>query len=102
MGLGLEGLTTDDDFSYRNSHETMIGNENLNKSQIQALYRFALFLERYLVNRGGVLKDDNRRGVFYSFARGAANFSADLCARTVFALGRAHFERTLSPARSTH
>jgi len=97
-----KGLTTDDDFSYRNSHETMIGNENLNKSQVQALYRFAVFLERYLVNRGGVLKDDNRRGVFYSAARGVANFSADLCARSVFALGRALFERTYSAATPTH
>jgi anaerobic magnesium-protoporphyrin IX monomethyl ester cyclase len=90
------GLVSDDTYAYRNSHETMIGNENLHKSQIQSLYRFASFFERYLINRAGLFKDDSREGLLYSAARGAANFSADLCARMVFAVGRAHFERSFS------
>jgi anaerobic magnesium-protoporphyrin IX monomethyl ester cyclase len=94
-------LTSDNEYSYRSSHETMIGNGNLSKTQIQALHRFALFLERYLINRGGILKDDNRKGSLYSAARAAANFSADLCAHTVFAVGRMRFERTFPVATTT-
>jgi len=92
------GLTGDDEYSYRNSHEAMIGNENLSKAQVEALHRFALFLQRYLINRGGILKDDNRRGLLYGTARAAANFSADLCAKAIFAIGRMKFERSLPVA----
>ncbi len=92
------GLTIDDQYSYRSSHEAMIGNENLSKAQVEALHRFALFLQRYLINRGGILKDDNRRGLLYGTARAAANFSADLCAKAIFAIGRMKFERSLPVA----
>jgi len=92
------GLTIDDQYSYRSSHEVMIGNENLSKAQVEALHRFALFLQRYLINRGGILKDDNRRGLLYGTARAAANFSADLCAKAIFAIGRMKFERSLPVA----
>lgn len=92
------GLTGDDAYSYRNSHEAMIGNENLTKEQIQRLHRFAVFFQRYLINRGGILKDENRGGILYGTARAAANFSADLGAKTIFAIGRMKFERTFPAA----
>jgi hypothetical protein len=93
-----KGLTPDNEYSYRSSHEAMIGNENLTKDQVRNLHRFAVFFERYLINRGGVLKDDSRTGLLYSGARALANIVADLSARTVFAVGRSYFERAYTVA----
>ena len=86
------GLTAEDEYAYRSSHETMIGNENLTKDQIASLHRFAVFFERYLINRGGILKDDNRKGLLYGGARRLANLAADLSAKTLFTAGRHWFE----------
>ena len=86
--------------SYQTSHEAMIGNEYLTKDQIQSLHRFALFFQRFLINRGGVLKDDNRSGLYYSNARSVANLIANFSARMLFAMGRRHFERAYGVASS--
>lgn len=88
-----QGLTSEDEYAYINSHEAMIGNEHLTQSQVAALLRFAKFFERYLINRSGILKDDNRAGLFYSGARSVVNAVAESSARTIFALGRQHFQR---------
>jgi len=90
------GLIAEDEYAYINSHEAMIGNENLTKGQVEALLRFAKFFERYLINRGGILKDENRRGILYSGARSAADLISDLSARTIFAFGRMRLERVYS------
>jgi len=95
-----KGLTNDNDYSYQTSHEAMIGNEYLTKDQIQSLHRFALFFQRFLINRGGVLKDDNRSGLYYSNARSVANLIANFSARMLFAMGRRHFERAYGVASS--
>jgi radical SAM superfamily enzyme YgiQ (UPF0313 family) len=92
------GLTPDDEYSYRSSHEAMMGNENLSKAQIQALHRFAFFLERYLLNRGGILKDESRPGLLYGTARRLAEITADACAKVIFAIGRVRFQRMPSTA----
>ena len=93
-----KGLTPDNEYSYRSSHEAMIGNESLTRDQVRNLHRFAVFFERYLINRGGVLKDDNETGLVYSAARPAADIVADLSARAVFAIGRIYFQRTYATA----
>jgi anaerobic magnesium-protoporphyrin IX monomethyl ester cyclase len=93
------GLTADDEYSYRNSHEAMIGNENLTKDQIRRLHKFAVFFERYLINRGGMLKDDNRKEIWYGGARWLANLSASYSAQAVFAVGSNHFKRAYAVAR---
>jgi hypothetical protein len=87
------GLTTDDDYSYRTSHEAMIGNENLTKEQVAALHKFAVLFERFLMNRGGLLKDETRNGWPYTAARSAADTFAGFAARTIFAIGRSYFVR---------
>jgi hypothetical protein len=51
-----------------------------------------------LINRGGVLKDDNRGGLIYSGARSAANIIAGLAARTAFAIGRSYVQRVYTAA----
>jgi hypothetical protein len=95
------GLTPDDEYSYRSSHEAMMGNENLSKAQIQALHRLAFFLERYLLNRGGVLKDETRRGLLYGTARRLADLTADVSAKAIFAIARVRFG-ALSTAAQTN
>lgn len=88
-----QGLVTEDEYAYINSHTATVGNENLSKHQIETLHRFAKFIERYLLNRGGILKDDNRNGFVYSAARGAADATAKIFAATFFKISRLHFER---------
>ncbi len=88
-----EGLTPEDEYAYINSHQAMMGNENLTKGQIAVLLRFAQFFERYLINRGGILKDANRGELPYSVARSLADTTAHLAARTVFTVGRSYLQR---------
>jgi len=85
------GLATEDEYAYVSSHEATVGNENLTKQQVDALHRFAKLFERFLLNRGGILKDENRRDAVYATARSAANFLSAVSARTLFAIGRARF-----------
>ena len=85
------GMVTEDEYAYVNSHVATIGNESLSRDQVDALHRFAKLFERYLLNRGGILKDDNRTGAVYGAARAAANFLSAVSARTLFAVGRARF-----------
>jgi anaerobic magnesium-protoporphyrin IX monomethyl ester cyclase len=89
------GLTTDDEYSYRSCHEVTAGNENLSKRQIAALLGFAKIFERYIINRAGVLKDDNRKNPLYIGVKALADFAAQLSGRTIFAVGRHRLERTL-------
>jgi hypothetical protein len=88
-----QGLVVEDDYAYRSSHEAMIGNENLTKDQVAALHRFTLFLERYLLNRGGVLKDATRTDRIYTTARRVADAIGHGSARLAFAIARSRFEQ---------
>lgn len=92
------GLATEDEYAYVNSHEAMMGNENLSRRQIEALLRFAQFFERYLINRGGVLKDGNRSDPVYRVLRSCADMVSSVAARVIFAVGRGRFERAYSTA----
>jgi radical SAM superfamily enzyme YgiQ (UPF0313 family) len=87
------GLVPEDEYAYVNSHEATIGNENLTKEQVAALLRFAKFFERYLLNRGGILKDENRKDFLYRSGRALADIVAGVTARTLFAIRRNHFRR---------
>lgn len=95
------GLTTRDEYAYINSHEAVMGNENLTKIQIQALVRFAKFFEQYVINRKGILKDANRKGLLYSSGRSTADLICDFVGKIAFALGRRYFERAYSPGPET-
>jgi radical SAM superfamily enzyme YgiQ (UPF0313 family) len=88
-----QGFATEDEYAYISSHVPTMGNENLTKEQVAALHRFAKFFERYLMNRGGILKDESRRGVVYRSGRAVADRVADLSARAIFAWGRNRFAR---------
>jgi len=85
------GLATDEEYSYRTCHEATMGNENLTKDQVAALQKFAVFFERYLMNRGGVFKDEARKDWPYRLAHRTADSVALLVARTVHAIGTTYF-----------
>jgi hypothetical protein len=87
------GLASESELSYRTSHEAVIGNENLTTEQVAALHRFAMFFEKYLINRGGILKDESRTGWLYGAARRAADGCATIAASAIFAISRSRFQR---------
>lgn len=91
-----KGLTTDDEYSYLNCHEVTSGNEDLSRRQVATLLGFAKVFERYIINRGGVLKDDNRKDLLYSGAKRLADFAAQLSGRTIYTVGRYRLERMLA------
>lgn len=63
------GFIAEDHYQIVSSHEGSIGNENLSAAQIHSLHRFAQFLQRNLINRRGVLKDESRRDLWYRAVR---------------------------------
>jgi radical SAM superfamily enzyme YgiQ (UPF0313 family) len=91
-----QGLVADDEYAYVNSHTVLVGNDNLSKEQIQSLYRFARFIQAYLLNRKGILKDD-RPSKLHSVAKNAADAVSIKLARLVFAVGRLWFARGGGP-----
>ena len=91
------GLVTDDEYAYISSHSVSIGNDHLSKEQVQSLYRFARFIQVYLLNRKGILKDD-RPAKLHTLAKLAADASSIRLARLAFALGRFWFIRGSQPA----
>lgn len=91
-----QGLVTASEYAYISSHEATVGNENLSKQEVETLHRFAKFFERYLINRFGILKDDNRPGASYRLAHQSADLVSTLVARAAFAMGRAWLERAPS------
>lgn len=95
-----QGLVVDDEFAYINSHEVMIGNENLSKEQVRSLYHFAQFLQNYLINRKGILKSESRRFVPYRVAKSIADLACDGAARSLFTLANLWFHRaSMRPAK---
>ena len=95
------GLVTPDEYAYVSSHSTMMGNENLSKEQVQSLLRFAQFIQNYLINRKGILKDESHRGPVYRTAKALADLATDAAARVAFALGRRRFERWTNASAPT-
>ena len=91
-----QGLVTDDEYAYISSHQVAIGNDNLSKEQVQSLYRFARFIQGYLLNRRGILKED-RSSKLYQVMKLTADAVSIGLAHFVFALGRLWFDR--NPAR---
>lgn len=72
-----------------------MGNENLSKKQIQSLLHLAQFIQNYLMNRKGILKDDNRTGWVYQSMKSLADSISYYIAHTIFSFRKKHFERKL-------
>lgn len=78
-----QGLTEKDDLAYINSHEAIMGNENLSVKQIYRLHRIAQFIQNYLVNRKGILKKIDNKSSLYLGAERVADVVCDVMARTI-------------------
>ena len=85
------GLIADDAYAYVNSHEVVVGNENLSVEELKPLYRFARLVQNS-VNRKGILKDGSRQGRVYGSARTLADAASARFARALFRAGRRHFQ----------
>jgi anaerobic magnesium-protoporphyrin IX monomethyl ester cyclase len=86
-----QGLTEKDDLAYINSHEAIMGNENLSVKQIYRLHRIAQFIQNYLINRKGILKKTDKVSSLYRTAESVADSVCDLAAQVIIFGSRAWF-----------
>jgi anaerobic magnesium-protoporphyrin IX monomethyl ester cyclase len=91
------GLVAEDEYAYINSHEAIIGNENLTKEQVHSLHAFARFIQNYVLNRKGILKDDNRPSRSYRAAKITMDKVSDITAHMLFAGARLYFGKSSGP-----
>jgi uncharacterized radical SAM superfamily protein len=91
-----QGLTEKDDLAYINSHEAIMGNENLSVAQIYRLHRTAQFIQNYLINRKGILKRTGNISSLYRAAESAADVGCNLAARAIIFGAKAWFSRSIS------
>lgn len=94
-----QGLTEKDDLAYINSHEAIMGNENLSVAQIYRLHRIAQFIQNYLINRKGILKKTDNISPLYRATEKVADVSCDLVARAIIFGANAWFSRSISHHR---
>ncbi|MDQ3685329.1 MAG: radical SAM protein [Acidobacteriota bacterium] len=88
-----QGFVQEDEYAYINSHEAIIGNENLSKEQVHSLHRFAQLMQNYLLNRKGILKDDHKRLPLYRAAKSVTDVMSDGAARALFTCAKLWFQR---------
>lgn len=81
-------LISQDDYAYINSHLVLMGNENLAKAQVKVLLDFAQVFENYLINRKGILKDEQSPSRFYRALQAVADALIHNVALSVFAIGQ--------------
>jgi radical SAM superfamily enzyme YgiQ (UPF0313 family) len=86
------GLAAEDEYAYVNSHEVWMGNDHLSKTQVKALYHFARFFQTYLLNRKGILKQD-QPSIPYRFSKWLADRACDCVAFVTFRFGSLWFGR---------
>ena len=88
-----KGFVAEDKYAYINCHEVTMGNENLSKDQILSLLHLAQFIQNYLINRKGILKNENRTGLFYKSMKFLADLISYHFAKIVFTIGKMQLER---------
>lgn len=93
------GLIAPDHYRIVSSHEGSIGNENLSPGQVHRLHRFAQILQRNVLNRRGVLKNERRHDLPYRCARSVADALSDLVGRIVFLAGSVALRATMRGTR---
>jgi anaerobic magnesium-protoporphyrin IX monomethyl ester cyclase len=92
-----QGFISPDFYQIRNAHTMSPGNENLHPHDIERLHKFARFLQDYLLNRNGILKNERRKGTAYRAAKSLADLVAHRTAAVAVKAGRRYFNRTVRP-----
>lgn len=87
------GLISEHHYQMISSHEGSMGNENLSAVQVHRLHRFAQFVQKTLINRRGILKDESRHGMLYSIARRGADSLCHTAAVACVQAARLYFGR---------
>jgi anaerobic magnesium-protoporphyrin IX monomethyl ester cyclase len=90
-----QGLAEKDEYAYINSHEAVMGNENLTVAQVYQLHRFAQVIQNYLINRKGILKKTDKKLPFYPAMQKAADAGCDLLARVLVFGAKTWFRRSI-------
>jgi radical SAM superfamily enzyme YgiQ (UPF0313 family) len=86
-------LIAEDKYAYISSHNVAMGNKNLSREQVQYLINLAQFIQNYLINRKGILKDSNRTGLVYKSMKSLADLISYSIARVVFFLGKRRLKK---------
>ncbi len=92
------GLATEDEYAYINSHMAVMGNENLSRRQVETLHRFAEFIQEFVINRKGILKEERRSEPLYRISKGVSDAVSRRAARAIYTVGKWRFERTMKAA----
>jgi MoaA/NifB/PqqE/SkfB family radical SAM enzyme len=92
-----QGAITPDFYRILNAHSSSPGNEHLRAADIERLHHFAAFLQNWLLNRKGILKNERRRGVVYRYLKSAADAASHAVAMSLVWAGRRYFTRTITP-----
>lgn len=92
------GFVAPDFYQIVSSHVGAMGNEVLTPETVRRLHRFAQFLQNNLVNRRGVLKNEERRDLPYRALKAVADAATGLLARAFVAVGSARLRRALRDA----
>jgi anaerobic magnesium-protoporphyrin IX monomethyl ester cyclase len=95
-----QGAVTPDFYRIINAHSSSPGNEHLRAADIERLHQFAAFLQNYLLNRKGILKNEHRSGRLYRAAKAVADVTGHAMAIGLVKVGRRYFTRTVGPVRS--
>jgi len=87
------GFIAPDHYKLISSHEGSIGNERLSAAQIHRLHRFAQIVQRNLINRRGILKNEGRTNPIYRVAKAIADAGGRFAARACLWAGDVYFRR---------
>jgi len=90
-----QGLATEDEYAYVNSHVAAMGNETLSREQVESLHRFAHVLQEYFINRKGIFKEGGHAGTLSQAAKVISDAASYHGARGFYTLAKWHFQRTI-------
>lgn len=86
-------LIAEDEYAYTNSHKVLMGNDNLTRNQVQSLLHLAQFIQNYLINRKGILKDESRDSVIYHSMKSLADLTSYGISQAIFSFSKRWYER---------
>jgi anaerobic magnesium-protoporphyrin IX monomethyl ester cyclase len=87
------GLIADDHYRIISSHEGSIGNESLSAARVHRLHRFAQLLQRNLINRRGILKNEGRTDPAYCALKTVTDAAGRIAMRLCLWAGDIYFRR---------
>ncbi len=92
-----ENLVPENHYRIISAHEGSIGNENLSPHQVHLLHRFAQLMQKAFINRGNLLKNEARKGL-YATARHVADIVFPMAGWFFYHIGSAVLRATLRSA----